>query len=1167
MACHLPLFIILALFLASTGADSPTNSKITKHKHPLGPIRYEAQCYKSHELLAGSIHAAKNRYHAPLNLKRKNNLLWYVMALLLIHDTELNPGPTKYPCGTCNRPVARNQKGVCCDSCDTLYHINCQNIGNVVYKCLNKTNVSWECIQCGMPNFSSSLFDTPISPVTTPNPYSPIQVNSPVSVTHGSPGPPIAASSPNIKVAKKTPLKKPLRVLNVNCQSVCPKKGEFQNLINNTSPHIVVATETWLTEGDHKDGEIGEVNKFSSDYNIYRKDRKDGYGGVFVAVTKDLISERAVELETEAEMVWVRINMAGSKSLYVSSCYRPQEGDELGHEQFKASVDRLSGYPNAHIWIAGDLNFPGIDWETKGLKPTCRHPRLHQDMLDYLDGLGLEQVVKEPTRGLNTLDLFITNNSTLVNEVQVIPGISDHQAVLADCDLTPITNKQPKRKIPLYSKTDWESLKAHVKAFGDTLDRTADTNTLWLSFKAMLESGIAKYVPHRNAKRKDSMPWITSTIKRLMGKRDKLYAKYKHSGLDKHHRAFKSMKTEVQKQLRQAYWSYVQDLVTPDPSDQSKGNKKFWTFFKHCKQDSTGVAPLIDENGKLENDAEGKAEILNKQFTSVFSKLSPLSLAQSSAQVLRRNFTKMAPSSGGQEYVSPHSSMPDFNITVNGVTKLLKNLKPHKAAGPDSIRPLILKELHLEISPILTLIFQRSLDTGEVPDEWRQANVAPIYKKGPKQIPANYRPVSLTCICSKLMEHILSSNFMRHLEANNILYGKQHGFRAKRSCETQLLELVEDLHRNIQAGQQTDLIVMDFAKAFDKVSHARLLHKLEWYGVRGKANRWVQNFLTDRKQQVVIDGQCSKESWVTSGVPQGSVLGPILFLIYINDLPSCVHSQVRLFADDTILYRNIRNSQDECTLQRDLKSLEDWEQKWLMEFHPGKCQVIRVTRSRSPITTKYFLHNQQLEVVSSTKYLGLTITNDLSWNKHISNVASKANRTLGLVKRNLKISSPSIKEQAYNALVRPLTEYSAAVWDPYTQCNIHSLEMVQRRAARWTLNRYHNTSSVSDMLDHLNWPTLQYRRSDARLCLMYKMVYNLVAVDINEYVTPVLRATRHSHPHSFIQIRSRSESYRMSFFPRTVVEWNLLPVDVVLAPSLEAFKGRLATLRHLPAKP
>ena len=202
-------------------------------------------------------------------------------------------------------------------------------------------------------------------------------------------------------------------------------------------------------------------------------------------------------------------------------------------------------------------------------------------------------------------------------------------------------------------------------------------------------------------------------------------------------------------------------------------------------------------------------------------------------------------------------------------------------------------------------------------------------------------------------------------------------------------------------------------------------------------------------------------------LPQGSVLGPLLFLVYINDLPECVQSQVRLFADDTIVYWTINGLQDSKTLQEDLDRLADWEQEWLMEFHPKKCQVIRVTKARKPQEYYYFLHGHQLEVVESAKYLGVTINNNLNWNTHIRQVTSKANKILGYVKRNLKVNAPKIKEKAYNSMVRPLVEYSAVVCDPHTLTNIDQVEMVQRRAARWTLNRYHNTSSVSGMLYHL----------------------------------------------------------------------------------------------------
>ena len=215
--------------------------------------------------------------------------------------------------------------------------------------------------------------------------------------------------------------------------------------------------------------------------------------------------------------------------------------------------------------------------------------------------------------------------------------------------------------------------------------------------------------------------------------------------------------------------------------------------------------------------------------------------------------------------------MPDIQITTPGVEKLLSSLKPHKAAGPDNIKPLVLKELAEVTAPILQHIFQRSLDTGVVPQDWRDANITPIFKKGSRFLASNYRPVSLTCICSKLMEHIIVSHVMQHLESTGSLSDRQHGFRSKRSCETQLVDFVQQLTKHIDQGGQVDAVIMDFSKAFDKVSHIRLLHKLDKMGIRGKPLNWVKQFLTDRRQRVVVDGETSDTVPVTSGVPQGSV--------------------------------------------------------------------------------------------------------------------------------------------------------------------------------------------------------------------------------------------------------------------------------------------------------
>ena len=288
----------------------------------------------------------------------------------------------------------------------------------------------------------------------------------------------------------------------------------------------------------------------------------------------------------------------------------------------------------------------------------------------------------------------------------------------------------------------------------------------------------------------------------------------------------------------------------------------------------------------------------------------------------------------------------------------------------------MLKECSSEIAPILALIYNESLAQATVPDDWRHANVAPIFKKGEKYDAANYRPVSLTCIRCKTLEHIIVSNINKHLAFESILADCQHGFRSQRSCETQLVQFFHDLVSNLDRAlnhnhMQTDVIIMDFAKAFDKVPHRRLLYKLNYYGIRGSTHKWITSWLSERSQKVVLDGQASGPVPVLSGVPQGSVLGPVLFLIFINDLPENIRLSVRLFADDCVLYRNIESPMDCQILQDDLNSLAQWETDWQMKFNVDKCHPMRVTRHPPDkhIQFAYTLHQQRLEQVKSAKYL------------------------------------------------------------------------------------------------------------------------------------------------------------------------------------------------------
>jgi hypothetical protein len=355
------------------------------------------------------------------------------------------------------------------------------------------------------------------------------------------------------------------------------------------------------------------------------------------------------------------------------------------------------------------------------------------------------------------------------------------------------------------------------------------------------------------------------------------------------------------------------------------------------------------------------------------------------------------------------------------------------------------------------------------------------------------------------------------------------------------------------------MVILDFSKAFDKVLHQQLLKTVENYGIRSTTAKWIKSFLTGRTQRVLVEGQSSATVPVTSGVPQGSVLGPLLFLIYINDLPECVQSSTRLFADDCILYRQIRSRSDQEQLQKDLDALAEWERTWGMEFHPQKCSLLRITRSKTPKQFQYHLKGVTLTEDRTSKYLGVDLESNLAWRRHIDRTSKKANNMLGFLRRNLHKASENTKSKAYKAIVRPHLEYCCSVWNPHQKDLVRKLEMVQRRAARFTTNRYRNTSSVTDMLEQLNWESLQTRREKVQLTMLYKIVNDLVDIPSSTYLKPHHSRTRASHKHRFQHYSTSTDYFKYSFFPRTIPAWNKLPATTAEAPSLASFKRELSS--------
>lgn len=369
---------------------------------------------------------------------------------------------------------------------------------------------------------------------------------------------------------------------------------------------------------------------------------------------------------------------------------------------------------------------------------------------------------------------------------------------------------------------------------------------------------------------------------------------------------------------------------------------------------------------------------------------------------------------------------------------------------------------------------------------------------------------------------------------------------------------LQDLLFYRDSNIQVDTLVLDFSKAFDTVPHDSLLNKLHHYGIQDKLANWIRKFLQNREQQVLVDGTRSDAVSVDSGVPQGSVLGPLLFLLHVNDMPLHVSSKIRLFADDCLLYRAIKSTEDQIELQKDLDSLVKWGVTWGMKFNAKKCNLLRISRSRSPFSYFYSINEQFLDSVDHTKYLGVNIASDLDWSEHISAICNKGNATLGFIRRNLKECPRKLKETAYFTLVRSKLEYAAAVWDPYKIKDINQLEKVQRRAARFTCRDYRPTSSVTQMLKELGWSDLASRRRSLRLTLFYKVVHHLVAVPTENILVPADQRTRSNHKFKFRHLTGRTNAYSNSFFPRAIVEFNQLPEGTVDAPSTESFKDRLA---------
>ena len=745
---------------------------------------------------------------------------------------------------------------------------------------------------------------------------------------------------------------------------------------------------------------------------------------------------------------------------------------------------------------------------------------------------GLVQMNMQPTRHNSILDVFLTNQPLATTNVEITPGISDHEALIVKSNISVQNSPTIKRKIYLWHKADFSRINNLIADFTTSfLDHPIDTSVqqLWDSYKALCTDCLNLVPTKIVSSNSSNKSWATPLIKRLSRRKQHLYNRAKLSGLSEDWNEYCTAKKLMQKECQQAHRKYLSNILD---STSGRGQKNLWSYVKSKRRDQVSI-PSLEVNGITVSDAQDKAELFNQQFTSVFTNENTFTL----------------PDLG----ISPFNTIVMDDIHVDGVAKLLANLQGHKAHGPDGIPARLLKETAHSMAPLLTHIFKASLHQCKLPCDWKTALVSPIHKKNSRKSPANYRPISLTSIPCKILEHLIYSSVYNHLEVNSILCDAQHGFRKKRSCETQLIVTINEIASRVNLGEQVDVLTLDFSKAFDKVPHERLFHKLQYYGIQGTYLNWIKEFLRNREQQIVVDNKFSTPSKVTSGVPQGSVLGPLLFQLFINDLPNGLESSVKLYADDVLIMRSITTPNDHQILQNDLTKLALWSANWQMPFNLAKCEHLTVTNSPYPSTHHYKLNDYTIQRVQSIKYLGLTISHNLSWSPQISRIVSKVNQVQSFFRRNLSYCSRNLKVKCYQTYIRPIIEYAAVIWSPHTQSDIHIVEMLQRKAARFVFNDFSRLSSVTNMLDHLRWDTLEQRRNQLTLLMLYKIIHQLVEVP-HQYILTKAPASTRSSTSKFIHLYSRIDSYKFSFFPRAIRLWNSLPNHVTQSASFDIFK-------------
>jgi Reverse transcriptase (RNA-dependent DNA polymerase)/Endonuclease-reverse transcriptase len=913
----------------------------------------------------------------------------------------------------------------------------------------------------------------------------------------------------------------PIKILYTNAQSLFSKLEELVAVAELLQPDVVLLTETW-TNGSISDAMI-QIPGYRIEGRKDRQDTKNGVGGGLVFYVKDCyqIIPGTEDLGDFNQYSTLTLSSkCGPLNLIL--IYRPPNSNAANF----SSLVQLIENTKQNTIIIGDFNMPGIDWEEE------RAVGQGKILLDVMTAQGLEQMVGFPTHKKgNILDLILTNcpeKFVSVTEAGCL-GTSDHCIIMAEIESVLPKNKTVTRLN--WRKGDFQAIRDELRTTDWDILHTGSLSEAWNIFKHRLTALVSRYIPRITVKGAGRPRWLNCELKKLLTKKKNAWRKYRREGGSENKEAYDEIAKRLKKQIRNAKRNVEKKLAFGN----DKNSRQFNNYIKSKTKSRAPVGQIKKSDGTVVTEDVEMADELNGFFASVFTK-------EDLSQIPEKN-------------LETDQVLNTVTITAGKVIAKIKDLRADSAAGPDEIHPRLLKETMYEVAGPLVTLFKRSMDENCIPTDWKSAIVTPIFKKGSRSDPGNYRPVSLTSVLCKLLESIIKDEVTSHLETNNLIRDSQHGFMKGRSCATNVIEFLEVVTRAIDCGESVDVFYLDFSKAFDKVPRERLMVKVRAKGISGPLADWLHNWLSDRKQAVRVGNDLSGEEDVGSGVPQGTVLGPCLFKIHIDDLDEIVERLVDLlskFADDTKGVKIIRNINDALQLQEALNKLAEWAQKWGMCFNEQKCKVMHVGKNNPQY--EYSMNGVKLKVVEEEKDVGITIHKNLKPGRHCERVAATATGILRQLAKSFHYRDKRVFLRLYTQHVRPHLEFATPAWSPWLTADIQKIEKVQEKAVKMISGL--KGASYEEKCSEVGLETLEKCRKIQDMAQTYKLVHgidNVSRINLLNHV-PEGRTRLAADPLNLRSGQSRTDVRKHFFTQRIVSEWNNIPSENKNSANVYAFK-------------